>query len=588
MADLRRIGVIAVATLTIAVAAVGCGVSPSSPRKLGDEIAAVQRYLAKTPPGPDEEVSPADLVSAYLSAAAESGSDQPLQRLQAFLTTNGRAQLNSSVDPKNPPSPMVIRLLGPPTEGPIKLDGTRVDVRYQLVGTLNDRGRVENLLDPSAGANTGTMQFTVKTAEDNSKYLRIDAIAGGPPGAGILLSDAALFEYYQVQPVYFWDNTYSRLIPDIRYVPNGLDPAVRASRIVQWLADAPSPLLQDVVQRLPTGTALKSPVVIRDGRLEVNLSAQAGGPAPAIQRLYRQLQWSLQSTAAAPQIDLSIEDKLQTNLGGTEDYRAFDQSWSLAARGQKYDLVDGKVVAASTLTPPPVLSAKDNTGVFAAGINRAGMLAVVRARATDGRRYLQIVKDGATTVTVYLPTPSDMGRPVWVTNDVLVLVSGGHLYSVTTDGKSDDLNVNRGGITQVSVSPDGRRIAFVANHLAVVASLILGSDNSVGIGSSTRDILKGVVSANAVAWASEGWLYVGGTSASGAPALWQATGDGVIGQDKSSQLTGVTPTDMVAYPTAPFASLSVPEVLLYSGQTIYQMQGTASQDPKLKAPFFGM
>jgi hypothetical protein len=587
MVDLRRIGVLVAAALTITVTAVGCGVSPSSPNKLGDGIAAGQRYLARTPPGPDEEVSPADLVSAYLSAAAESGSDQPLQRLQAFLTTNGRAQLNSLIDPKNPPSPMVIRVLGAPTEGAPNEDGTPVDVRFQVIGALTDRGQVDAFQDPTVAPNTGTMRFTVKTAEDNSKHLRIDAITGVPPGASVLLSDAALYEYYQVQPVYFWDNAGSRLIPDIRYVPNGLDPAVRASRIVQWVAGGPSRLLQDVVQPLPTGAALKSPVVIHDGRFEVNLSAQAGGQPPAMQRLYRQLQWSLQSTAAAPLIDLSIEDKLQTNLGGTEDYRAFDQSWSLAARGQKYDIVDQKVVAASTLTPPPVLSAKDNAGVLAAGINRAGMLAVVRQR-TDGRRYLQIVKDGGSTVMVNLPTPSDMGRPVWVTNNVLVLVSGGHLYWVTTAGASGDLDVNRGGITQVSVSPDGRRIAFVASHQAVVASLVVGSDNSLGIGSTTRDILKGVVSANAVAWASEGWLYVGGTSASGGPALWQATGDGVIGQDKSSQLVGVVPTDMVAYPTAPFASVSVPEVLLYSNSVIYQMQGTANQDSKLKAPFFGM
>jgi hypothetical protein len=587
MGDLRRIGVLAAAALTIAVSAVGCGVSTSSPTKLGDGIAAGQRYLARTPPGPNEAVSPADLVSAYLSAAAESGSDQPLQRLQGFLTTPARAALTSSIDTKNPPSPTVIRVLGAPSEGPITQDGTQVDVRYEVVGLLNDRGRVDALADPNAGTNTGTMHFSVKTAEENSKHLRIDAITDAPPNASIMISDAALYEFYQVQPVYFWDVTNTRLIPDIRYVPNGLDPAVRANRIVQWLLNEPSPWLGDSAQRLPSGAALKSTVVIRDGRLEVNLNAQAGASAPAIQRLYRQLQWSLQSDAGATLIDLSIEDKLQTNLGGLDDYRAYDLSWSLAARGQKYDIVDGKVVAASTLNPPPVLSAKENAGVVYAAMNRNATMALVRTQ-TNNRGYLQLVKDSAPTIRVNVPYPNGMGRPVWVTNDLLVLPSGNHLYSVTSSGDWKDLTPpNRGPITKVSVSPDGRRIAFVAGQQAVVASLILGADNSADLGSSMRDILKGVVAANAVAWASEGWLYVAGTSGS-VPTLWRATADGVIGEDNSSKLAGVTPTDMVAYPTAPFASVSAPEVLLYANQAIYQMQGTANQDAKLKAPFFGL
>src|SRR6185503_11523662 len=109
-----------------------------------------------------------------------------------------------------------------------------------------------------------------------------------------MISDTALEKYYDLQPVYFWDAS-GKLIPDIRYVPNGLDPAVRANRIVPWLCSDPSPWLPDV-QRLPTQAALKSPVVPKDDRLEVNLTAQAGvGGPPAIQRLYQQLQWSLQS-----------------------------------------------------------------------------------------------------------------------------------------------------------------------------------------------------------------------------------------------------------------------------------------------------
>src|SRR5215470_4401923 len=120
MAEARfvRSALVAAAALVVAVAAVGCGVSSTGPTKIGDGIAAGPNpRTGATPPGPDAAGLAPDLVSAYLAAATESGSNSLLQRLGAFLTPPAQAALTASVDTKNLPDPTVIRLLGPPTEG---------------------------------------------------------------------------------------------------------------------------------------------------------------------------------------------------------------------------------------------------------------------------------------------------------------------------------------------------------------------------------------------------------------------------------------------------------------------------------------
>ena len=280
-----RTVLVTVAALAVAVAAVGCGVSSTSPKKVGNAIAAGNNpHNVDPPPGPDDQQLPRDLVTNYFKAGVESGSTSTVQRIASFLTPQFAATFSNSVDTKNapPPAPLVIRLLGAPVDGPFDQARTPVDVRYEVVGTLTALGRVDSLADP----NPGTMRFWVKTSDTvRGQRNRIDQIDGRPQNSIIMISDTALEKYYDVQPVYFWDAS-GKLIPDIRYVPSGLDPAVRANRIVQWLCLDPSPWLPDALRlpNQPAGPALKSPVVPKDDRLEVNLTAQAGVGGPPTRR----------------------------------------------------------------------------------------------------------------------------------------------------------------------------------------------------------------------------------------------------------------------------------------------------------------
>jgi hypothetical protein len=584
MTELRRILIAVAMVALVAVAAVGCGVSSSSPAKIGDGIAAGPNLSnPDPPPGPDDARLPADLVANYLAAGVEGGSDQPLDRLESFLTAPAQGALKASVDTKNPPNPLVIRLIGNPTDGAFVQDRTPVDVRYEVVGVLTDQGRVDS---PSPLVQ-GSMRFWVKAAENDPQHSRIDEITGAP--AAIMISDEAVSRFYQVQPVYFWDGGPSpNLIPDIRYVPKSLTAELRANRIVQWLVDGPSAWLS-AAQRLPSGVALKSPVSTRDGRIEVNLNAAAGtGGQAGIQRLYRQLQWSLQQTPNAPAVDLSIEDRPQSN--GGDDYRQFNLSWSLPAHGQKYDIVDGKVTALGVSTQPNLLASAQNANVVFGGVNRTMTVGALVVKRADGRRNLVLIRDGASVKTVDLAATADMGRPVFISNDVFLQPAGGRLYAVTAAGNNVvDVTPSRvNHIQSVSVSPDARRIAFVADGQAYLTSLYLGDNNTANVSSALRQILPGQLAPIAVAWISETSIMVAGV-ANGAPALWRTTADSVYATDMSSSLAGVPPSDLVAYPVAPFAqSSSQPEVLLFSGPNVYQVLYLVNQDVKLKAPFFGL
>ena len=440
------------ASVMVVLATAGCGVSTSGPVDLGDGLVAgaAARNAGGGPPSPNDASSDVDLVGRYLKAGVESGPGQPLDRVQAFLTSKARAAL--AVDPKNPPNPVVIRIVGGPTSSPADIAGRNVRVDYVQLGPLSDQGRIDDLADPTVK----TMTFHVTTAEDSLSKLRIDGITNAP--APIVISDDALNGFYRVQPVYFWDTSNTTLVPDIRYVPVGLAPDARAGRIVQWLVDGPSGWI--AAARLPTGIAVKPSVQIRDGAVIVNLNAQAAAVGDAaLERLYHQLQWSLQDSLSLAKVTLEIEDKQQDIKGSPSDYQHFDASYLLPPRGTKYDIVDLKVVpTAPGGALPAILAAKENQNVLYAAINRAATGAAYVKTSSDGHnRSVLIVREGAPTVTVtFQAKSSDVGRPVWANNDTLLIPYGGLLYAVSgSDGHAVNVTPQRVGKVQaVSMAPD--------------------------------------------------------------------------------------------------------------------------------------
>lgn len=530
----------------------GCGVGPTDrPVDEGDPaaFAAVPDTGRKDPPTPDSARSENELVRDFLQSAA-GGPATANERMKAYLTEDYRSRWRDPV-PAQSPSLTVVRIVGPLRTGVAVAGRTPVTVEYETIGTLTDYGRVDDLVPVTSQS----MTFWVVPSPDLSA-LRIDGIDDWP--GSLILSDEGLRNYYQMQPIYFWDLEYKLLVPDLRYVPLTESPDRRAGLVVDWLIAGPSPWLAGAVRFLPAGSGRENVVVnSTDNTMAIDLSAATAGAGDrdALRRLVYQLQWSLASITGldtAPRIELRLDGKETTVDVELEDFRRYNYSFTYdKLEPPRYDIAnDGVVTRVGGAAASPVLAAPENRDVLAAAID-GDQAALVRGDSAS-RATLSIVRAGAPPLATQVPPNSPIGRPAFVpeTGFVLVPVGGGangHLLAVSTvDGRSLEVSHALTGVTSVAVSPDGRRVAVVADGDLYVSWLVVGS-NSVSLASTQRQLLANRFTVRTVTWTSESWLLVAGSNGS-SQALWRVGVDGVLTEDLSGLLGGLTVMDLVCYP----------------------------------------
>ena len=97
----------------------------------------------EVPPSPNEASSAEGLVRNFLMAAA-GGSASASEQMKRYLTANALANWREPVNADNPPL-TIVRIVRGPTTGAAVGDRTRVTVDYQVVGDMNDKGRVDEL-----------------------------------------------------------------------------------------------------------------------------------------------------------------------------------------------------------------------------------------------------------------------------------------------------------------------------------------------------------------------------------------------------------------------------------------------------------
>jgi hypothetical protein len=554
--------------LTLAVA--GCGISTTGATDEGDGVTigtGPTDSEVLSPPSPDTAGSPERSVLDFLAAA----SGGPTQ-VKAFFTENGLKTWKDPVNKDNPPL-TIVRLIGQPQTGAIGAR-TPITVTYQVVGTLTDKGRVEDLAEP----NQHQMVFWVVPDAAKRASLRIDEIAGDVPD-GLMLSDKALTDFYRIQPIYFWDQSDSALVPDLRYLPLTITPDLRANRVLQYLAAQPSPWLTGA-KALPLGaTPTEPPVTSPNGTLVVKFTAQAApGGEDGLKRLLYQLQWSLTTPNRTPPIALQIDDKIANVNVGATDFQPYNLSSTFSGSAQRYDITpEQKVVTIPASNAQGVLAAPENQNVVSAAISRRGDVAAF-VRTDQGSRKLQIVHANGSKIDTGLRSNS-MGRPAFTSsNGDLLVTANGRLYAVNaTDGSYTEALKGVSGFSAVSVSPDARRVAYVANGQVFVSSL-----NGTTVGSHPRQILSGQFNATSVAWTNESWLIVGGTGA-----LWRVTADGVLTDDQSSKVPGLAINELLAYPQWPARS-NPDSMALVTGRGSYSVSAFSPlQQETYNAPFFG-
>ena len=565
----RRARVIGLVAAMLAVVS-GCsiGTSPTAER-VGDALG--QPYSGQLAPPTPNTRDAVTLATAFLGAA-EGGNDGAASQVTAFFTPHLKAVWTKPSDT----SLTVIRVVGTPVRLSSIYGRWPVHINYEKVGQLSDSGQVVRLADPVVYRMT--LWIPIQPGADGS--LLIDEI-NAPDLPGLFISDDQLHSYYFTQPIYFWDSSYSTLVPDLRYLSRNLTPQNRAYTIVQWLLTGPASAFG--VQKLPNGTTISNVTRRPDGTLVVKLSAAASaGGQKAVNRLYNQLRWSLATEDLLPAIELQIGNDV-TKVDASDA-----NQWNLAAQlrpvAQTFDISKEQVVAKTNSddTVTALLAKKENKAVVSAAVTRDGRNAALVVR-SSGTRALQLVAVGSDTTSTKMIWAPDLGRPVWIpgAQPIALVTANGRLYSAAPGDKAAT-NVTPHGfdnITAVSVAPDGRRIAFIADgHVEVAQIIVAGTSVSVDPEPRTLLLRAGLVAAG-VAWGSDTGLYVVGALGDN-PFVTQVTADGVIAEDRSANVPGLDPTDVVSYPVD-----NSSEVYVVTSQGVRNIAGQEAAGG-LTAPFF--
>ncbi|GAA3450294.1 LpqB family beta-propeller domain-containing protein [Dactylosporangium matsuzakiense] len=512
-------GVAAAAGLALVAGLGGCGLpSRTEPKYAGPAPSpAVAQGGVKSPPAPGDERSTKDLVTSFLGASVGANlggttdpdaSKEALGWMKKFMTDATASTWR--------PKPGVTIVRDPLDIVPTGDNNGLETVQLQLhpIGVLNETGEV--VVQPQSPDIPASFQTVY--------------IAGRPRLTEVpdrlFISESGLKKWYQQRTIYFWEQGTDdpRLVPDLRYMPNTLSNPKQVNQIVEWLQKGPGALLQNIAK--PTESYFKDSPVVGDTDVTVNLNSNATSLKPDKKdRLARQIRWSL---PGHPTVHLMIEN--QPDSASSDDYEDDNvalEAFEATKVDRRYCVVNGSVrsdvIDISHPESPLFAPGGDNTNVVAGAINRQrDRAALVRTGANghNDQRLLVSAPGPVSSPPKYLPTNVSaprLSRPAWITYPVrrLLIADGDHLL-ISTDETAQTFEqvkgptgFSTGPITAFSVSPEGRRVAYIANGALMVAPLQLDNGKLSFIGASVT-VQTTLGNNQAVGWLGQTTLAVGG------------------------------------------------------------------------------
>jgi hypothetical protein len=492
-----------------------------------------------------------ELVANYLQAAA-GDPENALNRVKAFLADDARSGFDVG------PEIRVIRLTNELLYTP---SDPEVTFNAQWVGTLRPNGVLEPLPDSKPAISEYTLRYTTL---GGGLY-----ITSAPDY--LLLTDKALDAFYERKTIYFWNADNTSLIPDLRYMPRSVPSVQQPTTILNWLVNGPAAWLGDTVHGLPTGTAAPDNVNVpaaTDGTLQVALTGQAvpSGDGKALERLRRQLQWSLRDLVPRT-LELKIGNQDPVSYSGV-DYQDSNVASRLSTPPERFVIYGGQVRrlgSPQSTDPVPVLKGADNKGFSAAAMSASSThtyAAVVSGTGKNRKLRVAAARTGELSDLVDVSAiAGNLGRPIWaVTPDndpggaIGLITVDGKLYSFGTDGKSApvDWQSGPGAISAISVAPDGHRIAIVAGG-RLYRTVLDTSGDSLTMSTPEQLLPPTFRSIAAVAWSSETYLAVAGTQADGRSAVMDVSVDGALTYPRLNDIGKEVVLYLTAYPANPLS-----------------------------------
>jgi hypothetical protein len=278
---------------------------------------------------------------------------------------------------------------------------------------------------------------------------------------GIVIEDLFFDQVFSSHALYFYDPTFTYLVPDLRWFPSSV--AV-GTRVVKALLAGPSAWLGDgaVVTAFPDGTTTTS-VVTTGGQTQVELSSNVlQADANDLTRMQYQLRTSLSDLASASNVSISVDQNIVPIPGSNVAIPDSDPR----VNAQPLVLRDGAFgfVAGASVTPIAGISeAVEGLQPQSAGYSATADTAAVKAG--NGQVYAVRAGDAPSVVD---PRPGLIDPAVDPFGFVWAVPADAPT-SVTVYGR-DDTGVTiptswdgASGITSLEISRDGTRaLAFLS------------------------------------------------------------------------------------------------------------------------------
>jgi len=370
----RATGLLAVLA-AVAVVLTGCvGIPDAGQVQQGDTVSddVVSDFVFR-PNGPVADSSQERLLRDFLSAGTGSQDNYGVAR--QFLSAG-------FTDEWEPRASVTIR---PGVGSTSRVDDTTLDYGFVGSATVDSDGHYT----PATTATTTTLAYS---------FVREDGqwrISDAPDG--IVLSPATFDSVFRAHAAYFYDPTFSYLVPDERWF---LARSSTSTRLATALLDGPSDWLQGaVVSAFPEGTQLSlTAITVDGGTARVDLTADALEATPdARSRMQAQLLATFSTLATVTAVELTVEGTPVSVPAMSQPVPVRDP----AVDARPLVLADGALgfettsatsqlpglsAAVSALSPGSVeLSADQGTAAVGAGAGAYAVTAQAGARLLDSR-----------------------------------------------------------------------------------------------------------------------------------------------------------------------------------------------------------
>lgn len=267
------------------LALAACGAIPSGGGVIAGPAVddSVESDIINLPQGPVAGSEQEQILADFIAAATGPQNNYAVARLFLSREFEPIWQPNSSV---------TIRQGATSTE---RTADTALDYTFSSAASVDSTGAY------SASTSPRPQTLTYQFVQENGEW----RISEAPQG--VILSTTAFDQIFQAHALYFFDPTFTYLVPDLRWFPSR---GTLSNRIVQELLAGQSPWLTSgaTVSSFPEGTQLVR-VSTENGVASVDLSQEAlGANSTDTGRMLQQLTSSLVTIPSIQNVRMTVDD----------------------------------------------------------------------------------------------------------------------------------------------------------------------------------------------------------------------------------------------------------------------------------------